>query len=88
MSTLKEVWQQLNTETVDRENFSKFLGMLSIKLKDEEITKIFTMLDVEKRGCLFYDDIRMFFNMTKVYDKSKYPKAVKRKSSYKIHPEK
>lgn len=47
------------------------------------------MLDIEKTGTLTYDDIRIFFNMTKVYDKTKYPKPqkVKRRSSYKIHPE-
>lgn len=88
MSTLKEVWQQLNVETVDKEKFSKFLNMLSIQLNDDEITKIFTMLDTENRDYLSYEDIRVFFTMTKVYDKSKYPKQkVKRRSSYKIHPE-
>ena len=88
MSTLKEVWQQLNMETVDKENFSKFLNMLSIQLNNDEVTKIFTMLDINNRGYLSYDDIRVFFTMTKVYDKSKYPKKkVKRRSSYKIHPE-
>ena len=50
--------------------------------------KIFTILDIEHHGYLSYDDIRVFFTMTKVYDKSKYPKKmVKRRSSYKIHPE-
>ena len=88
MSTLKEVWHQLNMETVDEANFSKFLNMLSIQLNNEEIRKIFTILDIEHHGYLSYDDTRVFFTMTKVYDKSKYPKKmVKRRSSYKIHPE-
>ncbi len=87
MSTLKEVWQQLNVETVDEAKFSKFLNLLSIQLNNDEVTKIFTMLDTEHHGYLHYDDIRVFFTMTKVYDKSKYPKKkVKRRSSYKIHP--
>jgi len=88
MSTLKEVWNQMETQTVDKTIFSIFLQLLSIHLKDEEITEIFTMLDIEKRGYLSYEDVRIFFNMTKVYDQSKYPKnKVKRRSSYKIHPE-
>ena len=88
MSTLKDVWNQLKVENVDRETFKKFLHLLSINLSDNEMNEIFTMIDIEKTGKLSYDDIRMFFTMTKVYDKSKYPKPnVKHRSSYKIHPE-
>lgn len=88
MSTLKDVWDQLKVDKVDREGLKTFLQLLSILLDDNEINEIFTMLDIEKTGQITYNDIRMFLKMTKVYDKSKYPKlAVQRRSSYKIHPE-
>ncbi len=88
MSTLKEVWDTLNVESVDREGFNNFLQLLSIDLSTVEVNEIFTMLDIEKSGVVTYNDIRLFFTMTKVYDKTKYPKPkVKRRSSYKIHPE-
>jgi Ca2+-binding EF-hand superfamily protein len=88
MSTLKNVWDQLKVENVDRGGLKVFLQLLSITLNDNEINEIFTMLDIEKTGQITYNDIRIFLKMTKVYDKSKYPKlAVPRRSSYKIHPE-
>lgn len=89
MSTLKDVWASINKNEINRDGFASFLQLLSIELSEIEITQIFTMLDIEKTGTLTYDDIRIFFNMTKVYDKTKYPKPqkVKRRSSYKIHPE-
>jgi len=86
MTTLQEVWLQLGVNKVDREGLKNFLAKLSITLDDNEINKLFTILDVEKSGELSYDDIRIFFKMTKVYDKSKYPKPTVRRS-YKIHPE-
>ena len=88
MSTLKEVWDTLNVEGVDIEGFNNFLQLLSIDLSTVEVNEIFTMLDIEKSGVVTYNDIRLFFTMTKVYDKTKYPKPKgKRRSSYKIHPE-
>ena len=88
MSTLKDVWDQLKVDKVDREGLKKFLQLLSITLNDNEINEVFTMLDIDKTGKITYEDIRMFLKMTKVYDKSKYPKPkVQRRKSYKIHPE-
>ena len=88
MSTLKEVWDTLNVESVDIEGFNNFLQLLSIDLSTVEVNEIFTMLDIEKSGVVTYNDIRLFFTMTKVYYKTKYPKPKgKRRSSYKIHPE-
>lgn len=86
MATLQEVWLQLGVDKVDREGLKNFLAKLSITLNDDEIDKLFTILDVEKSGEVSYEDIRIFFKMTKVYDKSKYPKP-KVRCSYKIHPE-
>ena len=86
MATLREVWLQLGVDKIDREGLKNFLQKLSISLEDNEVNKIFTILDIEKSGYLSYDDIRIFFTMTKVYDKSKYPKPKVRRS-YKIHPE-
>ena len=88
MSTLKDVWDKLKVDKVDRNGFKNFLQLLSITLNDDEINEVFTMLDIEKTGQLTYEDIRIFLKMTKVYDKTKYPKPkVQRRSSYKIHPE-
>ena len=88
MTTLQEVWLQLGVDTVDREGLKNFLAKLSITLDDNEINEVFTMLDIDKTGKITYEDIRMFLKMTKVYDKSKYPKPkVQRRRSYKIHPE-
>ena len=88
MSTLKDVWVKLKVDKVDRNGFTNFLQLLSITLNDDEINEVFTMLDIEKTGQLTYEDIRIFLKMTKVYDKTKYPKAtVQRRGSYKIHPE-
>lgn len=88
MSTLHEVWLQLGVDTADREHFFKFLDMLSIKLDDNEKENVFTILDIDGKGKLSYDDIRIFLKMTSVYDKTKYPKTnAQRRKSYKIYPE-
>ncbi len=92
MATLKEVWHSLGVKSVDRAGFKGFLTKLSIQIEDEESNDIFTMLDINKTDTLTYEDIRVFLNLTKVYDQTKYPKnekkpPVKRRGSYKIHPE-
>lgn len=92
MATLKEVWCSMGVTSVDRDGFKDFLTKLSIQINDEESNDIFTMLDINKTGTLTYEDIRVFVNLTKVYDQTKYPKKdkkplVKRRGSYKIHPE-
>jgi len=92
MATLKEVWNSMGVTSVDRDGFKGFLTKLSIQLNDEERNDIFTMLDINKTDTLTYEDIRIFVNLTKVYDQTKYPKQekkplVKRRGSYKIHPE-
>jgi hypothetical protein len=92
MATLKDVWCSMGVTSVDRDGFKDFLTKLSIQINDEESNDIFTMLDINKTGTLAYEDIRVFVNLTKVYDQTKYPKKdkkplVKRRGSYKIHPE-
>ena len=88
MTTVKEIWKKLGVEKVDREKFAYFLKLLSINLNDNEVDEIFTMLDIGNENFLTYEVIRIFLNMTKVYDRSKYPSFTSKKSSsYKIYPE-
>ena len=89
MTTVKEVWQTLGVEKVDRKQFAEFFKLLSINITDNEINEIFTMLDIEHKNLITYEVICIFFNMTKVYDKTKYPSFKKKThGSYKIYPEK
>tara|TARA_B100000700_G_C14399982_1_gene558755 strand:+ start:200 stop:469 length:270 start_codon:yes stop_codon:yes gene_type:complete len=89
MTTVKEVWQKLGVDKVDREKFAEFFKLLSININESEINEIFTMLDIEDNNFITYEVIRIFFNMTKVYDRTKYPSPkIKSHGSYKIHPEK
>ena len=89
MATLKELWDQSNGTSANKSEFELFLKSLNITLKQDEVDKVFTILDIRNTGKVTFEDTKVFLNMTKVYDVENYPKIKikKRKSSYKIVPE-
>lgn len=89
MATLKELWDQSNGTSANKNEFELFLKSLNITLKQDEVDKVFTILDIRNTGKVTFEDTKVFLNMTKVYDVENYPKIKikKRKSSYKIVPE-
>lgn len=80
METLRDVWNKLQVVEANKDTFYGFLLILSISLTREESNTVFDMLDLENKGKLTFSDIRILLNMTKVYDKEKYPRAWKTKS--------
>ena len=90
MDPLELVWRQ-HGEKLDIGNFRIFLQELSIVFPEKDLDVIFTMLDVNQDGFVEFKEVRMFFNVAKVYDKDRYPtnkvKSKKRKrKKNKVHP--
>ena len=89
MTTLKDCWDKNYGDSVDKDEFTDFFNSLGIQLDPDEANSVFHILDTNGGGKVTFKTIKVFLNMTKVYDVQKYPKKriKRRKSSYKIVPE-
>lgn len=89
MTTLRACWDKQYGDSIGKDDFMDFFTALGIELSPNEANSVFHIIDTEGIGKVTFNTIKVFLNMTKVYDVQKYPKKLmkRRKSSYKIVPE-
>lgn len=71
---LRKIWNENGKNALNKTQFKIFFVKLGINITDDEIGMVFDIIDIEKRGHVTFDDVKIFLTMTKVYDRDKYPR--------------
>lgn len=70
---LRKIWNENGEDALNKSQFKIFFIKLGINITDDEIGMVFDIIDLEKRGHVTFNDVKIFLTMTKVYDRDKYP---------------
>ena len=68
---LRKIWNENGKDTLNKLQFKIFFVKLGINITDDEIGIVFDIIDLEKRGEVTFNDVKIFLTMTKVYDRTK-----------------
>lgn len=74
MACVQDIWAKHAETTAGKDQFFDFLNDLGIALERHESDDVF---DIVTDGMLTFDQVKVWFALTKVYDPSKYPKPYK-----------